>query len=232
MQESKLRLLVEHAYRKVPYYRTLLDDAGMKPGDIQTLKDLPRIPITTREALQQESTERRVDQTLDFAQFIDVETSGSSGQPLTVFITPGEARIRKGAHFRSLLDVGFRWNDHLLQLGFRVSRRAGMHERLGLYRADRIKSSVPPKGQYQRIRELNPSFIWSAPSSLQAVCDHAGRPMNEWMQPRVVITSAEMLHRNWLSASMTNWMPNDSTFTVRLRPAVSHVNVPHTRGST
>jgi phenylacetate-CoA ligase len=161
-QETKLRLLVGHAYRKVPYYRTLFDDADMKPGDIQSLHDLPRIPITTREALQFESTERRVDQTLDFAQFIDVETTGSSGQPLTVFITPGEARIRKGVHFRSLLDVGFRWNDHLLQLGFRVSRRTGMHERLGLFRADRIKSSVPPEGQYQRIREINPSFIWSA----------------------------------------------------------------------
>jgi phenylacetate-CoA ligase len=193
LQESKLRLLVEHAYRKVPYYRSLFDDAGLSPADIRSLDDLPRIPVSTREALQSEEVGRRADQTLDFAQCREMKTSGSSGKPLTVIVTPGEARTRRMVQFRTLLAVGLRWHDRLVQLGFPVIRRAGLHERLGFFRTERIHRTIPPGKQYQRIREVNPSVLWAYPSTLHAVCNHAGRPMNEWMQPRVVITSAEML---------------------------------------
>ena len=61
LQDSKLRLMVEHAYRNVPYYRTLFNDAGLSPADIRSLDDLPRIPMSTREALQSEAIDRRVD---------------------------------------------------------------------------------------------------------------------------------------------------------------------------
>ena len=65
LQESKLRMLVEHAYRNVPYYRSLFNEAGLSPENIQSLDDLPRIPVSTREALQSEPLDRRMDQALD-----------------------------------------------------------------------------------------------------------------------------------------------------------------------
>jgi phenylacetate-CoA ligase len=193
LQESKLRLLVEHAYRNVPYYHSLFDDAGLRPGDIQSLDDLPLIPVSTREALQSEASDRRVDQTLNFAQLHKLETSGSSGKPLKVFVTPAEARTQRMVQFRALLEVGFQWRDRMVQLDFPVMLKPGLHERLGIFRADRIHRAAPPGVQYQRICQMNPSVLWAYPSGLEALCDHAGRPMYEWMQPRMVITSAEIL---------------------------------------
>ena len=193
LQDSKLRLLVEHAYRKVPYYRSLFNDAGLSPANIQSLDDLPRVPVSTREDLQSEAINRRVDQTLDFAQCLQRKTSGSSGKPLTVILTPGENRTRRMVQLRTLLAAGLRWNDRLVQLGFPVNRRPGLHERLGFFRTECLHRTLSPAKQYQRICEVNPSVLWAYPSALQAVCNHAGRPMNEWMRPRAVITSAEML---------------------------------------
>jgi phenylacetate-CoA ligase len=46
LQEAKLRRLVRHAYDWVDYYRDLLNSAGLKPVDIQSLDDLGKIPTT------------------------------------------------------------------------------------------------------------------------------------------------------------------------------------------
>lgn len=48
LQERKLRALIDHAYRNVSYYRTLLDSAGVRPRDIRSLADLERIPPTSK----------------------------------------------------------------------------------------------------------------------------------------------------------------------------------------
>jgi len=81
----------------------------------------------------------------------------------------------------------------MVQLGLGTTRPVGLHERLGFFRTERVDRNSTLENQYQRIRKMNPSVLWVYPSKLHAVCDHVGRPMNEWMQPRIVITSAEMV---------------------------------------
>jgi phenylacetate-CoA ligase len=44
--------VVKKAYENVPYYRKRLDDAGVTPEDIQTLKDIERLPFTTKSDLR------------------------------------------------------------------------------------------------------------------------------------------------------------------------------------
>ena len=45
LQSKKLRLLVEHCYNNVPYYKKVFDDLGLTPDDIQSREDLSKIPI-------------------------------------------------------------------------------------------------------------------------------------------------------------------------------------------
>ena len=44
-QNERLRDLVAHAYATVPYYRELFDSLKLKPTDIQTSADLPKLPV-------------------------------------------------------------------------------------------------------------------------------------------------------------------------------------------
>jgi len=47
-QSRKLRQTVDHAYRNAPAARQILDKAGVSPGDIRTIKDLEKLPITRK----------------------------------------------------------------------------------------------------------------------------------------------------------------------------------------
>ncbi len=48
IQLRKLRQTVAYIYEKVPAYQKKMDEAGVRPGDIQTLKDLERLPFTNK----------------------------------------------------------------------------------------------------------------------------------------------------------------------------------------
>ena len=53
LQDERLRDLVRYVYERVPFYKNLLDTHSLKPGDIENIDDLSRLPFTTKQDLQQ-----------------------------------------------------------------------------------------------------------------------------------------------------------------------------------
>ena len=53
LQLERLQRTVARVYERVPFYRKRLDEAGIKPQDIRSLKNLRRIPFTLKEDLRQ-----------------------------------------------------------------------------------------------------------------------------------------------------------------------------------
>ena len=45
MQSRRVQSIVAHAYQTVPYYREVMDSAGLRPTDFRTASDLARLPI-------------------------------------------------------------------------------------------------------------------------------------------------------------------------------------------
>ncbi len=54
IQMEKLHCLLAHAYRTVPYYRRVMDERGLRPGDFATPDDLSKLPLLTRAVLARE----------------------------------------------------------------------------------------------------------------------------------------------------------------------------------
>ncbi len=52
-QLKGLQWTVAHAYHGSPFYKKRLDDAGVRPGDIQSLDDLRRLPFVTADDLRE-----------------------------------------------------------------------------------------------------------------------------------------------------------------------------------
>ena len=52
-QNEKLREIVCYAYENVPYYKDLFDEKGIDPASIRTAEDLPRIPVLTKEIINE-----------------------------------------------------------------------------------------------------------------------------------------------------------------------------------
>jgi len=51
-QLEKLKWQVKRVYENVPMYRERMDDAGVKPEDIQSLEDIAKLPFTTKQDLR------------------------------------------------------------------------------------------------------------------------------------------------------------------------------------
>ena len=52
LQLERLQETVTRVYEKVPAYRKKMDDAGVKPEDIQTLADLAKLPFVTKQDMR------------------------------------------------------------------------------------------------------------------------------------------------------------------------------------
>ncbi len=51
-RDRKLRSFIDHAVRTTPYYKKLFSDFGLSVKDIQTLKDLSKLPILKKSDVQ------------------------------------------------------------------------------------------------------------------------------------------------------------------------------------
>ncbi|MDR9364403.1 MAG: hypothetical protein RI575_03615 [Balneolaceae bacterium] len=96
-QNEKLRSIVHHAYNHVPYYHELFNECGIKPGDIQTIEDLPAIPVLTKEIIRNRYNDLIADNADQFNPYENM-TSGSTGAPLK-FLQDKKASIARFSFF-------------------------------------------------------------------------------------------------------------------------------------
>jgi phenylacetate-CoA ligase len=52
VQTERLQKTVERVYRNVPFYKEKFNQAGVKPEDIQSIRDLPKLPFTVKQDLR------------------------------------------------------------------------------------------------------------------------------------------------------------------------------------
>ncbi len=84
LQMRKLGLLLEHAYTKVPFYRRRFNEASLSPRDIQTPMDLVKLPILTKQDIQ-ENLNELLASPIDLRHLLENHTGGSTGHPLTFY---------------------------------------------------------------------------------------------------------------------------------------------------
>lgn len=110
-QQEKLKHIIEHAYQNAPAVKDKLRQAGVTPGDIQTIKDLEKIPITRKDELielQKASP--------PFGGFLACDYRDTKG----IFVSPGPINDPHGNSFdywngaRVFYAVGFRKGDLVL----------------------------------------------------------------------------------------------------------------------
>jgi len=87
IQSRRVRAIVKHAYETVPYYREVMDEAGLAPGDFRTADDLARLPILTGDQLAA-APERFLSRRYADGRSILLHTSGTTGQTKNIYYDP------------------------------------------------------------------------------------------------------------------------------------------------
>lgn len=84
-QIKKLKDILEIAYTKVPYYKKLFWDYGLSLRDFNSIKDLEKLPIITKETIKM-NFNSFISKDLKNVNFTERTTSGSTGAKFHFFI--------------------------------------------------------------------------------------------------------------------------------------------------
>jgi len=84
LQLNRLKALLGYAEKHSPYYRELFKQFGIKTSDIRALRDIEKIPVTTKHAIRNGGTQFISDE-FEKSKLVSAKTGGSTGVSLNLF---------------------------------------------------------------------------------------------------------------------------------------------------
>ena len=199
-RDRRLRLLVEHAYRNVPFYRELYDQHGVRPEEIQTVRDLRRLPLIDKKQLQRYGREILCDRRLKPEELIRRQSSGSTGTPFVLWRTPAEERRLNLLRWRILYLLGLRPGDRMTgirSLWGPVPRRfewlMNLAQRTGLVRKTDLDCFLPPEKMYDQLAAICPDVLCGYTASLAQLAGYIEAARLQPLGMRFVVSGAESI---------------------------------------
>lgn len=200
LQNEKLRTLIKHAYENVPYYHCIFQERGLTPRDIETVEDLQKLPILTKNDIRQNLSDLIAKDSNKRKPFLN-STSGSTGEPLQYYATMDCFAIGWASTFRSWAWAGYRLGDKRVTFGgaslvptnisFKFRLRYFMERNLPLTSfgmTDKVMEKYA-----QRIARFKPRYIRGYPSAISTFARYiAERGIND-IRPQAIFTTAETL---------------------------------------
>lgn len=166
LQLARLQKIVKRAYENVPFYRKRFDESGIKPEDIRTIKDIEKLPLTTKDDLREAypfgmfAVPRR--------EIVELHTSsGTTGKPTVSGYTKKDIEIWSEVMARGLTMFGATEDDIIQNThGYGLFTGGfGVH-----YGAQKIGLTVIPistgqtKRQIEIMKDFNASIVIFTPS--------------------------------------------------------------------
>jgi len=193
-QNKKLSILIDHAYKNVPYYRKLFNQRALRPNDIKKVDDLRKLPILTKEAVKNNFRELTAINRGIFFPVIS-NTSGSTGIPLKFLLDRGNLLFETAIIARHWNWMRYSPNERQAILRGRILTSKEFFEIDGnCLRLSSFHLSPSTLDVYvDKLAEFNPALLRGYPSSL----DFFARLLIEngicSIRPKAVQTSSETL---------------------------------------
>lgn len=194
-QERKLQKLMRHAYT-IPFYRARFDQVKMKPEDFHTIDDLKRFPPLTK-AEYRDYINLEVEKNPEkYKYWIKDGTSGTTGMPLTIYLTPRERALYNVKWLRVL-----KANKHRIIRGktfcivspHRTGNAKSVIQKLGICRRDFVTQLDDASLMVERFNAMKPDLFYSNKSQIVLMCLYAEKMGITLHQPDIVSSVAETM---------------------------------------
>jgi phenylacetate-CoA ligase len=168
-QMRELERLLSQCYENVPYYRRVFDEQGLKPADIQSPGDLPKLPPLHKDQIKKQpqaflARNRRIDR-LEWRY-----TTGTAGQPLQFPVDRDELEREWAFAFHQWSRVGYRPGDARAEVRGQHILGARPYEWDPVLRVLRLSPAVQEKDTVrlylETIRSYGIRFLYGYPSAL------------------------------------------------------------------
>lgn len=179
LQLQRLQSTLGQVYAHVPFYKSALDQAGIKPRDIQGLEDLHQLPFTHKQDLRDNYPYQMF--AVPMEQIVRIHaSSGTTGKPTVVGYTKNDIDVWGELMARSLSAAGATCRDIIHNaFGYGLfTGGLGAH-----YGAEKLGASVIPvsggntKRQITIMQDFKPTILCGTPSyilHLAEVADDMG----------------------------------------------------------
>jgi len=109
-QREHLKKTLKWVYEKIPFYKNMFDEKGVKPDDLKTLEDLSKFPFTVKTDLRDNYPFGL--SAVPLAQLVRIHaSSGTTGKPITGPYTANDLEQWTECMARNLFSAGVRSND-------------------------------------------------------------------------------------------------------------------------
>ena len=170
LQLQRLKDMVAYAYDNTVYYKRAFDEAGVKPGDIESLDDIAKFPFidkkTERETQHVGSFFGEMCSVPEEEVIFMATSSGSTGVPTVSPFTQEDFDLWQDTEARLFWQAGMRPNDryvHALNFALYV----GGPDVIGAQRLGALAiwvGAVPSDRLLFVLKQYQPTVIWTSPS--------------------------------------------------------------------
>jgi phenylacetate-CoA ligase len=196
LQNRKLKLLqaiVKYAYENVPFYHAKFKAARVMPDDLKSLDDLAKFPVTSKEEIQGCSADQILARGFNPGNCMKRTTSGSTGNPLTVYIDSNAAAIEDAIWARTYFEGGLRLRDRMAVVGEpRNFPKNSFSTRRTPLRRRYVSIFDDAISQISMLNKYRPDVVKGYPSSLLMLAEACGGGAC-CFKPRLIFSSAELL---------------------------------------
>lgn len=195
LQWKNFQKSLEHAYEKVPFYRQRFDAAGIKPGDIKTIEDLPRIPITTKRDLRA-AGDTALAEGVRKENLKSSTSTGSTGQPTTTYFRKIDWLLLKHLmKYRSKRQGGLKLGQRIVRIDDGSQESARRENQLFLNRLLKIYTlsvDAPIEEHVPIYQQLKPEVLYGMPTYFRELNEYVKTHNLDWFRPKIIFTSGEI----------------------------------------
>lgn len=174
-QEGRLPELLEYLQQNSKFYSSLFSSNNIDISTIRTLEDLLKIPVTTKDDIQQHNNDFICVPPLKIIDYIT--TSGTLGDPVTFPLTDADLERLAYNEYISFICADGSAED-IFQLMTTLDRRfmAGLAYFMGIKKLGagvvRVGTGIPEL-QWDTIKRINPTAFVTVPSFLLKLIEYA-----------------------------------------------------------
>lgn len=194
IQLSKLKRQVQRAWNYSTFYRERFESVGFEPGDLKSLSDLHKLPITTKAELVS-AGESAWCRDISSGGYIFLSTSGSSGYPITLPFTRYDKAHRVLKELRALVANGYNLTNKMAVViaPSDIVQKQMLFQRLGLLRRHYMSIYQNENDLAEKLRSLHPDVIYSYTSTLRFLADKVLAGECSVIKPKILVSAAEVM---------------------------------------
>ena len=175
IQLEKLKKLVKRMYEGAPYFKKKMDDLGLKPDCIQTIKDVQKLPFTTKQEMRDNYPFNML--MVPMSDIVRIHaSSGTTGKPTVVAYTKADLEMWAECVAR-LAVAGGATKDDIAQICFGYGMFTGA---LGLHNGlEKVGAAIIPSstGNTQKqllyMKDFGSTLLVATPSYAMRIAEVA-----------------------------------------------------------